>query len=404
MAQVERIRLRVWGSHDLSGEYTLNPDSSLSLPMLGRLDVGKMTTTEAEHLISEKLSELTRSDVAVAVEVDRYRPAFVVGQVMESGAIAWRPGLKVIQALALARGVLRPSAPATMSQGQIRSQLTFSLAQLARLKAERDGLDTIDMDARIAAMISSLPEDSRATLHKLTARQNEILREQRDLMRVQVESLEREHQTALREVEAAEKQERAVREQVEIARSYVTDIEDLRKRQLVTKSHYISQKTDLLGNEVRYAEANSLLERARARLSSVERQLATVPQQRRASLNDRIDTLERDVAHLELASTASAEASEVDVTTLSYTITRERDGAVQTINANVFTEMLPGDVLIVAKSSAMAVVSNAAPAAPTKQAEADVQRMIEAAAVGGPAATAQAPAGLGGPADPQSTR
>lgn len=356
MSHAERVRIRVLGNSDLSGEYAIDHDHSLSIPRIGRIEVGTMSPAELEQMLTQKLSASMRIDTTVAVEIVRFRPYFIMGQVADGGAIEWRPGLKVIQAISLARGVLRSAAgdagPASgLSNRQSRTQLTFALAQIARLKAEREGADIVATTERVASLISSVPETSRMALTSLIGRQNDMLREQRDIMDARLIGLQREREAAAREVDVAEQQVKTISEQVDITRAQFADIERLMKKQLVNKPRYFDQKSSLLLIELRYAEAHTLVERARARLSSIEQQLAMVPQQRRADLNERIDTLEREVAQLELASgiTAGGDDDEGDVLKLSYHIARESGSGVQTIPATVFTDVMPGDVLIVGK-------------------------------------------------------
>lgn len=109
MSHVERIRIRVWGNSDLTGEYAIDPDNSLSVPRVGRIEVGEMSPADLEQLLAQKLSAMMRNETTVAIEVAKFRPYFIMGQVAQAGEIEWRPGLKVIQAISLARGVLRPS-------------------------------------------------------------------------------------------------------------------------------------------------------------------------------------------------------------------------------------------------------------------------------------------------------
>lgn len=397
MSHVERIRIRVWGNADVSGDHTIDPDSSLSFPRLGRIEIGTMTPAELEQMLAQKLSALTRTDVTVAIEVAKFRPYFIMGQVAEAGAIEWRPGLKVIQAISLARGVMRSSVEGgstqvrTVANRQTRTQLTFALAQLARLKAEREGADAVATTERVKTLIKSVPESSRTALTTLVARQNTMLSEQRDMMETQLIGLRREREAAERELSAAQSQEKAVLGQLEITRAQLADIESLKDKQLVSKSRYLSQKSDLLSSEVRYAEAHSMVERARVRLSNIDQQLVMVPQQRRAALSERIDALEREVAQLELASgVRPGTADQEDVLKLKYHIARETAEGVQTIPASVFTEILPGDVLIVAEGQ------DAQPEAASEQSSLEgsdnaidaadaAQRMIEDAAVDAPA-------------------
>jgi len=352
MSQVERIRIRLWGNSELGGEYAIDPDNSLSIPRIGRIVVDGMTLADLELMLTQKLSAVMRTDVTAAIEVARFRPYYIMGQVTESGAIEWRPGLKVIQAISLARGVLRPEENAgehPTANRQSRTQLTFALAQLARLKAEREGGDVVATNQRIATLISSVPETNRLALTNLMSRQNDILSEQRRIMETQVSGVRRELEAAEREVEAAETQEKVVREQLEITRAQLESIESLKNKKLVNNARYLDHKSSLLMIEVRYSEIKSQVERARTRLSATQQQLVMVPQQRRAELSERIDTLEREVAQLELVSgmPTSMGEDQDNVLKLTYHISRESETGVRTLPATVFTEVLPGDVLIV---------------------------------------------------------
>lgn len=353
MKNVERVRIRVWGNADASGEYSLDHNSSISFPALGRMAVGHLTPAELEKMLTKRLSALTRANVTVSVDVDQFRPFFIMGHVSEPGAIAWRPGLKVIQAVTLARGVARSSEAADVNAMQDRrvahhqsqARLTFALAQLARYRAEREGVAEVVTNKRIATLISRVPEDNRATLEGLMDRQNAMLSEQREALKTQIVGLQREREAAERELEAAEFQEETLAKQLALTKDLLGDIEGLWKRKLVSKSRILEQRSTLLSAEVSYAESKSLTERARARLTAVDQQIVMLPQQRRLTLNERIDELAREVAQLELASMTREEDN--DALQMSYNISRETEDGVQSIAANIFSEILPGDVLIV---------------------------------------------------------
>ena len=403
MSHVERIRLRVLGYSDLGGDYTIHPDNTLSIPRIGRIDVSNMGVGDLELMLADKLSAATRMDVTVAIEIAQFRSYFIMGQVAEAGALEWRPGLKVIQAISLARGVLRQgeggagSEPLQSSSAgrQSRTQLTFALAQLARLKAEREGGNVVASNERVVTLINSVPETSRMALTRLISRQNDMLAEQRNIVEGQVDGLRREREAAERELRAAETQEKAISEQLQITRAQLADIEGLKEKKLVSNSRYLEQKSALLLIEVRYSEVKSLVERARVRLETVDQQLVMVPQQRRAALSERIDALEREVAQLELTSGMQAsfvDGSQEDVLKLRYHIARETEKGVHTFPATVFTEVLPGDVLIVSEGQQdrIGAVSGPTDRRPgvndAKDNGADeAQRMIEDAAANTPA-------------------
>lgn len=388
MSQVERIQLRAWGYAELTGEYGIDADNSISLPRIGRVEVAGLKPSELEELLVERISTLARSDVSVSVEATRFRPYYISGLVSRSGAMEWRPGLKIIQAISLAGGVLRSASGAGgsqfpvsgLSRHQAQTQLTFALAQLARLKAEKEGVSEVETSARVAALVSSAPQSSRDALVTLMARQNGMLAELQSMEKAQIEGLQKERESAARELEAAEIQRKAMEDQLDLTRTMLHDIEVLKDQKLVTKNRYLTQRTDLLTSEVRYAETRSLVARATARIASLDQQILAVPQRRRTALNERIEALERETAQLEITLSEPGQSAASDMLKLEYHIAREGDGGVQTTAATLFTEVRPGDVIIVSgteEQRGMSVTTAQLGGDPV----ASTQQLIEASAV-----------------------
>lgn len=388
MSQVDRIQLRVWGYADLTGEYSIDPDNSISLPRIGRVEVAGLKPAELEELLVERIGALARSDVSVSVEATRFRPYYISGLVARSGAIEWRPGLKVIQAISLAGGIWRSTSGSSggqlpisgASRHQAQTQLTFALTQLARLKAEKEGVSAVETSARVAALLDTAPPSSREALATVMARQNGMLAELQSMEKSQIEGLQKERESAARELEAAEVQRKAMEDQLELTRTMLRDIENLKDQKLVTKNRYLTQRTDLLTSEVRYAEARSLIARATARLASLDQQILAVPQRRRTALNERIETLEREAAQLEITLSEPGQSAASDMLKLEYHIARDGDGGVQTTAATLFTEVRPGDVIIVSGADeprGMSVTTAQLGGDPV----ASTQQLIEASAI-----------------------
>lgn len=376
MSHVESVRMRVWGNSELNGEYSVEADSTVSLPGVGRIEVGNMTPGELEKVISEKLSAFSRRDLTVSLEVSRYRSYYIVGQIANPGAIEWRPGLKVIQAISLAGGVTRPTGGAagdSVQRDQAQMQLKYSLAQLARLKAEKEGRATVDSSQEMASLMFGTPGQQQSASNFL-AQQNAALDEQKAIMQTQLAGLERDKEGAQRELETAVAQEEAIGKQVEIAKSQLENVEALKDKNLISKPRLLAQRSDLISAQVRYAEARSIVERARGRIDSTSRQIISLQQTRRAALNDRIETLERDVAQLE-ASLGSNPRSPMN---LRYHITREGKDQMNTVTAAVDTEVMPGDVVII--SSGASELTTTSDAGPVIERRVDTQEVLEASA------------------------
>lgn len=375
MSHVESVRMRVWGSSELNGEYSIEADSTISLPGIGRIEVGNLTPGELEKAISEKLSAFSRRDLTVSIEVSRYRSYYIVGQIANPGAIEWRPGLKVIQAISLAGGVTRPTGAVgdTVQRDQAQMQLKYSLAQLARLKAEKEGRATVDSSQEMASLMFGSPGQQQSASNFL-AQQNAALDEQKAIMQTQLAGLERDKEGAQRELETAVAQEEAIGKQVEIAKSQLENVEALKDKNLISKPRLLAQRSDLISAQVRYAESRSIVERARGRIDTVSRQIISLQQTRRAALNDRIETLERDVAQLE-ASLGSNPRSPLN---LRYHITREGKDEMSTVTAAVDTEVMPGDVVII--SSGASELTTTSDARPVIERRVDTQEVLEASA------------------------
>lgn len=354
MSAVQRVQLRVLNYSDLSGDFSIDSNYMLSLPGIGRVDVKGKMPFEVEQELANKISIYARRDVKVSLEVLKYRDYFIMGMIRQPGANEWQPGLSIIKAIALAQGTVRqPTAVddplASLSIQQSRIQLQFSLALLSRLKAERDGEKKIQDNQQLASVLANMPPAVRTRLRDFVDRQSEVLNEQRKLTLTQIAGLQQELVTTQNELNAAISQEKAVKGQYDISKSLLADVEKLKNKKLISNSRYLEQRSDLMSNQIRYAEAQSLTERARARVASITRQIETLRAQQRVALNDRIETLQREVAQLELSLLQSSQGGQGlnGTTSLSYSIARQTPTGIMTFNANVFSEIKPGDVIVV---------------------------------------------------------
>jgi polysaccharide biosynthesis/export protein ExoF len=357
----ERLNLRVRGYAELSGEYRVNSDQTISIAGLGRVPINTLSPSEFEEHLSERLSAAMRREITVSVEVARYKPFFVTGHVAQPGAIEWQPGLTLIQAISLAGGVARSPTRSeidTPERGlmieQARSQLRFALAQLARLKAEKEGKDTVEATRVLDKLLESSPLESRQALKSFISRQNEMLAEQRELIRTRIARLENEHEIASGELDAARAQEKEIRKQLNNSAELAESLERLKNEHLVASSRYLAQQRDLIDSKVRASESHALVERAQGRLNSLGREIETVQQERRLLLNDRIEGLEREVAQLELTlrdAGVSVGSTAEPPPALTYHIARKSSAGVRPIVANLFTEVYAGDVVIISSET-----------------------------------------------------
>ena len=73
-------------------------------PLVGSVPARGHTVKQIEASLAAKLREGYLRDPDVSVEVDRYRPIFVMGEVGAAGQYSYVPGLTVQKAIAVAGG------------------------------------------------------------------------------------------------------------------------------------------------------------------------------------------------------------------------------------------------------------------------------------------------------------
>ena len=104
-------RAEVFSWKALDGAYSIGAAGTLSLPLLGEVSAAGATTAELASEIADRLKErigLVESP-DVSIEIIQFRPFYIVGHVEHPGEYPYRPGMNVLQALAIAGGNMRIS-------------------------------------------------------------------------------------------------------------------------------------------------------------------------------------------------------------------------------------------------------------------------------------------------------
>jgi polysaccharide biosynthesis/export protein len=100
----DRLRIIVFGQDNLSNIYAVDGSGRISMPLIGLVHVAGQSTAQVEHAIAEKLKAGYVREPKVTVEVDVYRPFFVLGEVTTSGQFPYVNGMTVQTAVAIAGG------------------------------------------------------------------------------------------------------------------------------------------------------------------------------------------------------------------------------------------------------------------------------------------------------------
>ena len=100
----DRIRLKVYGEPDITGEYEISNSGQVSIPLAGHIRAAGTTTRQLEKSIASALAKGIVRDPRVNVEIAQYRPYYILGEVKKSGEYPYRHGLTVMDAVASAGG------------------------------------------------------------------------------------------------------------------------------------------------------------------------------------------------------------------------------------------------------------------------------------------------------------
>lgn len=100
----DRVRVTVFEQDELTNTYSVDQAGYLSVPLIGAVAARGKTAAQVEREIAAKLADGFIRDPDVSLEIDRYRPVFVMGEVGSAGQYPYVPGMTVQKAVASAGG------------------------------------------------------------------------------------------------------------------------------------------------------------------------------------------------------------------------------------------------------------------------------------------------------------
>ncbi len=104
LATGDRLRVIVFGQDNLSNVYAVDSQGRISMPLIGAVDATGRTTQQLERAIEARLRGGFLREPKVSVEVDAYRPFFILGEVTASGQYPFVNGMTIQTAVAIAGG------------------------------------------------------------------------------------------------------------------------------------------------------------------------------------------------------------------------------------------------------------------------------------------------------------
>lgn len=143
----DKVRITVFGQDNLTRSYTVDGGGAVAMPLIGTVKAQGRTLRQLEGGIRTRLADGYLRHPNVTVEIETYRPFFILGEVRNPGQYPYVSGMTVQTAVAIAGGYT-PRArhePVTVTR-QIQSRIVHGRVPAGH--PVRPG-DTINVSERL---------------------------------------------------------------------------------------------------------------------------------------------------------------------------------------------------------------------------------------------------------------
>ncbi len=100
----DKLRVVVYGQEGLTNTYAIDAGGAITMPLIGAVPARGKTPAGLAADISARLRNGYIREPSVAVEVETYRPFFILGEVAAPGQYPYVPNMSVESAVAIAGG------------------------------------------------------------------------------------------------------------------------------------------------------------------------------------------------------------------------------------------------------------------------------------------------------------
>ena len=355
--------IRDWSS--ISGDYTVGPSGSLSLPFIGDMAASGKTTDEIADAIGVSLQKQfgLRDRPSASVELSQFRPVYLSGEVQNPGEYPYAPNLTVIKAISLGGGLRRADAGQRFARDFItaKGDAAVSMAERgrllmrkARLLAELAGKEQIDVPPEL----KQLPQSA-----DLLASEAALMKSRDQRLKLQLQALDDLKVLLQSEVEALAKKTDTQTRQLELAKDDRDKVETLAEKGLALATRKISAEERASDIEANLLDTDTASLRAKQDISKANQDEITLRNdwqnqlaQEMQDTDTQLETVELKLstsqALMQEAVAQSADASNIGPdgqgVNVVYTIVRDDNGTPKDIPAKENTLVLPGDLIKVA--------------------------------------------------------
>lgn len=100
----DKLRVVVFGQDGITNSYMVDAGGNISLPLIGTVPARGYSTQQLSRMIAERLKQGYVREPHVSVDVESYRPFFILGEVTNPGQYPYVPNMTAETAIAIAGG------------------------------------------------------------------------------------------------------------------------------------------------------------------------------------------------------------------------------------------------------------------------------------------------------------
>ena len=359
---------------DLSGDYTVEQDGTISIPLLGRFRVEGRALDDIRADLALSFTSIIGRSANIDVKILDRAPVYVVGQVKNPGAYKYVPGMIVLQAIALAGGLDRgPENLSGMIEGAremarlriANLQVDQLLARRARLEAERDGYSALMIPVQLAKA------DQDMSAGTFLASENGILHADQAKRRHQDQDIALRVASERNEVSALKRKLDQFNEEKGLRLERLDAMQKLKDRGVATSNNVLMLRTELADIEARRQDNLVAVVQAETRLARAQADSAKLTSENTADLAKEIATVDSQIAAAREEATSARvlaallyRPSSASLQAQAYEIVRQSKDGAKSLQATETSPLMPGDVLKINPNNASAVTPSGATSAP----------------------------------------
>jgi protein involved in polysaccharide export with SLBB domain len=344
---------------ELTGEYVVQQDGKLTLPLLGSVEVD---TTQANVNLEKAFRQVFGSEAKVSITTAEREPVYIIGPTGRSATFKFTPGMSVLHAVAMLGATESDRTEFYLRAEQIRAverveqsrqKLKRLLPRMAVLRAEEG--EPLEAPATLVELVGltnakALINDAhRARSFTLASREPQF-----ELHRAAIAA-------ARRETAGLKQKLTVLRRQIAAYEQRRTIITDLRQRGSGAPHAYFQSEAELAQAQQQEPEIAIALSAAQLRIDQAQQELVRLESNARAELEREIAALQAETEEQQVLITAAQRlitdakmASlrlDPNLDSMSFGIVRRSKDGMHTISAVESTELMPGDLVRIASSS-----------------------------------------------------